>query len=174
MPKLSTYSFSKPNPGVQAGYIDISKITRDFYVYDPIIPGSASAEVIESSLRSVLLSRVNSVVIDTVGSTTPPTTNIYIATDGTAYYPEGANYQPFKSILLSHSEYRADIRGYFIVPLSVTGSSQNPKVNTIEVPLNFVDNTQNYVKYLIIPCNNYTGLINVEYGEHDWLDTFHT
>lgn len=164
--EIDSYTFNKPNPSSTATntYIDISPYIRDFYQYEPMdFTGTTDPEVRASGTRSVLLVHATAGFNDSLGSTEDDVSQKFIATDGYGGYLEGQNYEPTNKILLSHTEYRADYRGFFIVPLRVGIGDGNPTVNAVEVDIDFTDNYQNYAKYLVIPCANYSGTITVEF-----------
>ncbi len=161
---IETYEITKPRPGDDWTnlWIDIADFIRPLYNYTPLVTvGTLTPEARENN--EVLLTSVTAEINDTVGSTEPALSNKYIATDGYGYYTEGQNFNPNKKILLSHTEYKADARGWFIVPLSCNASSPDPTINAVSVPLNYVDNANNYVKYLVIPMANYSGSVDVAF-----------
>jgi hypothetical protein len=163
---VNSYSLTKPKQSTTSTnvYIDVSPIVHDNYSFTPIdFTGIGTTNIIQSTLGTVLITRVTAEIIDTIGNNEEPLSNKYISTDGYGGYLDGQNLDPANKILLSHDQYRADYRGYFIVPLRVSSGDDNPTVNTVEVDLNFTDNVQNYVKYLIIPLNLYSGNIYVEF-----------
>jgi len=160
-----TYTFTKQKPSTSSTntWLDISPYIRDYYSYTPIDTSSiVASSVIEND--EVLLASISAQVIDSLGSTITPTSQKYICADGYGYYREGQNSQPTNKILLTHQNYRADARGWFIVPLRCISGDANPTVNGVAATLGFVDNHNNYVKYLIIPCSAYTGTITVVFG----------
>lgn len=161
---LDTQTFTKPNPSSSTTnvWIDASPYIRDWYNINPITTSdSSTAEVITNG--EILLASITARFTDSLGSSLTPLSQKYIASNGYGYYWEGQNKQATQKILLSHQEYKADERGYFIVPLRVESGDSNPTVNGTGVALNFTDNVQNYVKYLIIPCSDYTGNITVNF-----------
>ena len=65
---------------------------------------------------------------------------------------------------MSHQNYKADARGYFIVPLRCESGDANPTVDGAAVTLGFSNNHNNYVKYIVIPLADYSGNIDVLFG----------
>lgn len=162
----NTYELTKLKPSTTSTntWLDISPFIRDLYTFAPIdFTGISVAEIQTSLINAVLLARVTAATNDTIGSSEPDLSQKYICTDGFGYYTEGQNEQPTKKILLSHNEYKADSRGYFVVPLRCATGDGNPTINTTPVALSFTDNNQNYIKYLVIPCAAYTGIITVAF-----------
>lgn len=163
---IGNYTFTKANPssGTTNTYIDISPYIRDYFQYTPMsFTGTTSNEVRASGARSVLVVEATASFNDSLGSTEDDETSTYIATDGYGFYRDGQNHQPDNKILLSHTEYKSDYRGYFIVPLRAESGDSNPTVNSVEVSLSFTDTNTNYVKYLVIPCANYSDTITVSF-----------
>lgn len=159
-----TYKFTKNVPTATSTnvWVDISPMIRDFYTFSPITTSYSIPTVVFNNC--VLLAELKANRISSLGTTTTPLTQKYIATDGYGYYTEGQNKQSTSKILLSHTEYRAYNKGYFIVPLNCTSSDLNPTVNGASVALNFLDGASNYVKYLVIPLGDYSGTVTVVYG----------
>lgn len=168
------YTFSKPKPSSSTtnSFIDISPYIRDYFQFAPMtLTGTTDPEVRASASQSVLVAKCEASFVDSIGSNEDNVSTTYIATDGYGYYTEGQNYQPTQKILLSHTEYKADYRGYFVVPLRCETGDANPTVNSTEVTLSFSDTNTNYVKYLVIPCANYSDLITVAFeGETITID----
>lgn len=162
---LETYNFTKNVPTTTSTniWVDISPMIKDFYSYSPITTSSFSVPTVTFS-DCVLLAEIKANRISTLGTTTTPLSQKYIATNGYGYYTEGQNKQATNKILLSHTEYRAYNNGYFIVPLSCSSSDSNPTVNGSEVSLNYSEGASNYVKYLVIPLGAYSSTVTVVYG----------
>ena len=161
---VETYTASQPNPSSSTTntWIDLSPFIRDLYTFTPLdFTGVSVAEMRTSGANSVLMVEVTASTIDSIGSNEDDVSNKYICTDGYGYYTDGQNYQPSQKILLSHTTYKADARGYFIVPLRAASGDGNPTVNAVEVALSFTDNNQNYVKYLVVPLSAYSGTVAV-------------
>lgn len=159
---LNTRTITRPSPSSTSvnTWIDASPYIRDWYDISPITTSdSSAAEVITNG--EVLLTSITAEFTDSLGSTLTPLSQKYIATNGYGYYTDGQNYQPTKKILLSHQEYKADERGYFIVPIRVESGDLNPTVDGVAVTLGFSDTYQNYVKYIVIPMADYSGNIEV-------------
>ena len=164
---LSTYSITKtiPTPTTTNTWIDISPYIREHYTYTPFsFTGVTANEIRFSPSKQVLLAQVTASFNDTIGSTQADQGNKYISVDGYGNYLEGQNHEPTKKILLSHNEYKADYRGYFIVPLRVASGDANPTINGVAVPLAFSDGATNYVKYIVVCVFNYTDLITVAFA----------
>ena len=160
---IKTETFNKPNNGASNNaWIDISPFIRDYYNYTPIVTSGTIANEIRTN-NEVLLAQVTAEINDSIGSSIPNQVNKYIASDGYGYYGEGQNFNTAKKILLTHTAYKADARGWFIVPLNCNSGSPNPEVNSVPVLLNFTEGADNYVKYLVIPIDNYTGVITVSF-----------
>ena len=159
---VQSYELSKPKAFTTQTniYLDVSPFARDIYEFYPIdFTGIAANQVNASTSLAQLITRVTATQINTLGTSITPTSNKYISTYGYSEFSQGQNLQPTQKILLSHTNYLADARGYFIVPLSVTTGDSNPTVNGVASTLSFTDGQ--YVKYLIIPVANYTGVITV-------------
>lgn len=143
-------------------WMDISPFINDFYSHKPIDTSVYGLPTCIES-RDVLAVLFSSREIDSLGSDLP-TSNMFInALEGYGYYHEGQNVDVKNKILLSHNNYIAYKNGHFIVPLACGTGSPDPLVNGVSVPLNFVDNTQNLVKYLIIPLGSYSDVIEVSF-----------
>lgn len=162
-----TRAVSKPNPSAATtnSWLDISPFVRDLFTYTSLTTaGTSSDEVVVSPLRSVLLAQVTAEHIDSIGSNEADTSQKYICLDGYGYYTDGQNFDTTASILLSHTAYKADGRGFFIVPLRGFAGAPDPTVNTVGVTLGFTDNSQNYIKYLVVVLSDYSGTVTVEYN----------
>jgi hypothetical protein len=163
---IETYELSKLKPSSTATntWLDLSPFARDLFVFAPIDFTGIAANVVQASgTYEVLISSVTADTVDTIGSEVATASQKYIATSGYGYYRDGQNLQPSQKIMLSHTEYKADYRGYFIVPLRCATGDGNPTVNAVSVSLSFTDTNTNYIKYLVIPCANYTGVITVAF-----------
>jgi len=163
----STTILTKPNPSPTDTntFLDVSPFVRDLYTYTPLtVVGTPSAVVVVSPLRSVLVTRITADINDSIGSTEPSQSNKHISVDGYGYFTDGQNFQATGNILLSNTEYKGDARGFFIVPLRGFIGATDPQVNSVPVALNFVDDSQHYVKYLVIPLANFTGTVTVDYN----------
>lgn len=161
-----TYNFTKNRPSATAGntWLDISPYIRDIYEFSPVSTNGITVNTISNSTTfSVLYASITAQPVDSLGSSLSPLSQKYICTDGYSYYSQGQNLQPTQKILLSHATYKADARGYFIVPLRATSGDSDPTVNGVSVALGSVVVNTNMVKYLIVPCFNYTGSIAVSY-----------
>lgn len=160
----NTYAFTKLYPGNNATntWLDISPYIRDNYNPTPIdTTGYVAAEVIASG--EALLTIITATLTDSLGSELTPLSQKFVCTDGYGYYREGQNKQPSNKILLSHQEYKAYSKGYFIVPLNCSSGDGNPTVNGVAVNRNFTDDVTNYIKYLIVPLSGYTNNVEVVY-----------
>ena len=165
--EIKNYSFTKAIPTNQTlnTWIDISPYIQESYNHTSIDLSGISANVVrESSIDSVLIASITAEKKDSIGNNQAPTSHKYIAVDGYSSYLEGQNLQRTNKILLSHDEYKADYRGYFLVPLRVASGDSNPTVNGTAVPLSFTDNNRNYIKYLVIFMADYDSLITVAFG----------
>lgn len=167
---LKQYDITKLRYGTQEGtlfgysQIDISPYIRDYYTFSPFtLSGYTSPTVITSSAKSLLLVKVQPNPVDSLNSTFVTSPSTYIATDGYWKFTDGYNQETDQKILLSQTEYKADYRGHFIVPLFCESGDANPTVNDVEVNLGFTDNYQHYIKYLVIPCANYSGTAEVAF-----------
>lgn len=166
MNELAEYSITKENPSDDTDnlFIDISPMVRDYYEFEPFgLSGYTSSSVVQSPQSSVMLVECTASFNDSIGSNEDDVTESFIATDGYGYYTDGQNYEPDQKILLSHTYYKADYRGHFIVPLQCDDDDSDPTVNGDAVDLNFIERSYQRVKYLIIPCANYTGTIEVSF-----------
>lgn len=164
---LQTYEVSKPVPSAATtkSWIDISPFIRDYFVFAPIsFTGVSSAVIGTSGSQAVLLAQVTASYIDSIGSNEDDDSSKYIAVDGHGYYTDGVNLEPSDKILLSHDNYKADARGYFLVPLRAASGDSNPTVDGVAVTLSFSDNNQNYVKYIKIPMADYSSPFTVSFG----------
>lgn len=162
---VKDYEFTKlvPTTDTTNVFIDVSPMIRDYYSYSPLsFTGYTSPTVINSN--EVLLAELTATIIDKLGNDNTPISNKYICTDGYGYYTEEQNKQSNNKILLSHTEYRAYENGFFAVPLSCNGSDADPTVNGVSVDLDYTDNHNNYVKYLIIPLGGFSGSVTVVFG----------
>jgi hypothetical protein len=160
-----TRTFTKLKAWTEANsYIDISPYIRDVYQYQPVVTAlTATATVKNSGAFAVLFASIDAQPFDSLGSTLTPSAQKFVCTDGYGYYEEGQNKQSTSKILLTHDTYKADSRGYFIVPLSAVDGDSDPTINGDAVALGAVNVNSNYVKYLVIPCFNYTGNITVTF-----------
>jgi hypothetical protein len=164
---LETYELTKPVPSDDStkSWIDIAPFIRDFFVFAPIDFTGVSAAVIGTSgSQAVLLTQITASYIDTIGSNEDPDSNKYIVTDGYGYYTDGVNLQPSDKILLSQDNYKADSRGYFLVPLRAASGDSDPTVDGNAVTLSFSDANTNYVKYIKIPVSDYADPFVVSFG----------
>lgn len=160
---IQTREFTKPNNGAaDNAWIDLSPFIRDYYDYTPLTTLGTTVNEIRTN-NEVLLAQVTAEINDSIGSMEPNQVNKFIFSDGYGYYGEGQNFNTPKKILLTHTMYKADARGWFIVPLQCSSGSPDPQVNTVAVSLNYVEGADNYVKYLVIPLDNYTGTVTVDY-----------
>lgn len=140
-------------------------MVRDWYEYAPLTTtGTSSAEIRTNGGKEALIAKVTASFNDSIGSQETDATSTYIAHDGYGYYKEGQNHQPSKKILLSNSEYKADSRGFMVIPLSVASGDSNPTVNGVAVTLGFSDTNSHYLKYLVIPIGNYSANFDVVFG----------
>jgi hypothetical protein len=161
---LQTYNFTKlkPSDTTTNTYIDIAPYIRDSYNNQPITDKPAASLVVDGS--DVLIAVVTAQATDSLGNNLTPSSNKYKCADGYGYYLDGQNNQPSNKILLSHQEYKADYRGYFIVPLNCASGDADPTVDGVGVALGFTEDVTNYIKYLVIPCAEYQGSITVVFG----------
>lgn len=162
---ITTYNYVKQKAIEARSYIDISPIINDIHVHTPLVFTDVDeAVVLASPLREVLSANVTARFNTTTNTALTPVNQVFIAVDGYSLFAEGVNFNPSKKILLSHDDYIADNRGYFLVPLQCSSGDGNPVVDGVEVSLNFVEGTTNAVKYLVIPCNDYVGNVLIEFG----------
>lgn len=162
-----TRTMEVPNSIATTGksWINVGPFVKDEFVFAPLsFTGITANEVQASDAKGALVVRLTADYVDTIGSTAPDTQVKKIATPGYGYYTDGANYSPTDKILLSNTTYKADARGYFVVPLQCTTGDADPEVDSIAVTLNFTDTNTNYVKYLIIYMPDYTANITVDFG----------
>lgn len=161
---LKTVTITKPVPSSATlkSWIDLAAFIRDWFEVVPFdFTGIATVEIGTSTSQAVLVVSATAAYADTIGSLETPDTTVYTAADGYTYYSDGVNVQPTKKILLSHNNYKADSRGYFIVPLRAESGDTSPTVNGVTVALSFSDTNTNYIKYLKIPIANYTAAFDV-------------
>lgn len=161
-----TRELSVPNPTSAVGksWINVDRMIKDEFIFSPLdFTGITADEIQASGTYQVLVATMTAEYIDSIGSNATPTSQKKIATPGYGYYEDGANYAPTKKILLTNTTYKADARGYFVVPLQCTTGDSNPTVDSVEVTLSFSDTNTNYVKYLIIYMPDYTSNITVEF-----------
>lgn len=164
---VQTYEVTKPVPSSSSpnSFIDISPFVRDVYEFAPLNFSGVSSNTIQASgNKAVLIAEVTAAFNDTIGSNSADENDTYICTLGYGKYRDGQNLSPTDKILLTHSDYKADTRGHFVVPLQCASGDSNPTVNGVAVTLGFSDTNTNYVKYLVIPVGNYSSTITVVFG----------
>ena len=163
--KTITTTKQVPTAATTKSWIDISDFIRDWYDIVPFdFTGISAAEIGASSAQAVLVASVEAAYTDSIGSLETPDSQKFICSDGYNYYLDGVNVEPTKKILLSHNNYKADNRGYFIVPLRAVSGDSDPTVNGVTVGLSFSDTNTNYIKYLKIPVANYSSSFDVVFG----------
>lgn len=161
-----TRTASVPNSlaTTEPSWINVGRMINDEFIFSPLdFTGITANEVQASGTYQVLIASLTAEYIDSIGSNADPTATKKICTPGYGYYLDGANYSPTKKILLSNTTYKADSRGYFVVPLQCTTGDSNPTVNSVEVSLSFTNTNTNYVKYLIVYMPDYTANITVAF-----------
>lgn len=162
---LQTYNFTKLKPSTTATntWLDIAPYIRDNYDFGPVVTSGLNANTIREN-SEVLLASISAQPVDSLGGSLSALAQKYICTDGYSYYSQGQNIEPSQKILLSHDTYKADARGYFVIPLRAASGDTPPTVNGVTTTLLAVDSEARYVQYLVIPCFNYTGNIDVTFG----------
>lgn len=161
---LKTISITKavPTSATAKSWINVADFIRDYYEISPLsFTGIAANEIQASGSQGVLVASIEATFTDSIGSNEPNVSTAYIAADGYRYYEDGPNVQLSKKILLSHNNYKADNRGYFVVPLRCESGDVNPTVDGVSVAISYTNTNTNYIKYLIIPIANYTSAFDV-------------
>lgn len=163
---LQEYTASVPNRSSAATdtWINIAPFMLGQFAISPLsFTGITANEVQASDTQAVLIAVLTAEYIDSIGSSATPTSLKKIVTPGYGYYTDGQNYAPTKKILLSNDTYKADARGYFVVPLQCDSDDADPEVDSVAVDLDYTEGNTNYIKYLIIYMPDYTSNITVDF-----------
>jgi len=164
--EIDNIEFTKARPSSDNTnlFIDVSPNIRDYYTFSPIsLSELQTGGLIVSREGEVLVSAATIKERDTLGTDFTGNTIITECTDGHGYYLEGQNPQPPRKTLLSHSNYKMDANGYFIIPFYEVSESEILTINGNAVALGSNNTLTDKYKYLIIQGSSYTGNITVNY-----------